>query len=144
MFTEGDELQIDSEQFKYLTVMKLTRAARALLLILGFLFLGFGLAGIFLPLLPTTPFLLLAALCFERSSDRFHRWLLDHSLLGPFIRDWRERQVIRLKTKWLATGLMAISSYFVLSKDSIPHIGKAAYSIVLLSVLLFIWTRRSK
>ena len=59
-----------------------------LLKVLGMAFVALGFAGVFLPLLPTTPFLLLAAACFARSSPAFHDWLLSHRLLGPYIRDW--------------------------------------------------------
>jgi uncharacterized membrane protein YbaN (DUF454 family) len=59
--------------------------------------------GIFLPLLPTTPFLLLAAFCFSRGSARLHQWLLEHRTMGPIIRDWKERRAIRPRVKGLAT-----------------------------------------
>ena len=62
---------------------------RTVWLILGFFFTGLAMIGVILPLLPTVPFLLLAAFCFARSSDRFHRWLVEHPTLGPPIRDWR-------------------------------------------------------
>ncbi|MFC2135498.1 YbaN family protein [Bacteroidota bacterium] len=57
------------------------------------------MAGIFLPLLPTTPFLLLAAACFIRSSDRLYNWLLNHRLFGNYIRNYREHKAIPLKAK---------------------------------------------
>jgi uncharacterized protein len=59
--------------------------------------------GLFLPLLPTTPFLLLAAFCFSRGSTRLHQWLLEHRTLGPIIRDWNERRVIEPRVKAVAT-----------------------------------------
>ena len=61
---------------------------------IGFLSLALGVAGIFLPVLPTTPFLLLSAALFFRSSPRAYQWLLNHKLLGPYIRDFRESRAI--------------------------------------------------
>ena len=68
----------------------------------GFIALGLGILGIPLPLLPTTPFLLLAALCFARGSERWHNWLMDHPVFGPPIHAWREHRAIPRKVKWLA------------------------------------------
>lgn len=80
---------------------------RGLWLTAGMLFLGLGLLGVLLPVLPTTPFLLLAAACFARSSPRLHGWLLGHPLFGPPIRNWEENGAISAKAKRLAVGSMA-------------------------------------
>jgi uncharacterized protein len=69
-----------------------------------------GLVGIFVPLLPTTPFVLLAAFCFSRSSRRCEHWLLSHPRFGPVIRDWRTSRSIPLRAKQFAWGMMAIGS----------------------------------
>ena len=66
---------------------------------LGFLALGLGALGVVLPLLPTTPFVLLAAFAFARSSERWHAWLLNHRIFGPIITDWREHGAIRARTR---------------------------------------------
>ena len=66
---------------------------------LGYLFLAIGAVGVVLPLLPTTPFVLLAAGCFSRSSPKLHRWLMDSATFGPILRDWEERRCICLKIK---------------------------------------------
>jgi uncharacterized membrane protein YbaN (DUF454 family) len=68
-----------------------------------------GVLGIFLPLLPTTPFLLLAAACFMRSSKRFYLWLVEHPRLGPWIRDYLAGEGIPRKAKIYAIGLMWLS-----------------------------------
>ncbi|NRB72315.1 MAG: YbaN family protein [Xanthomonadales bacterium] len=74
---------------------------------LGFLALGLGIIGIALPLLPTTPFVLLAAFCFARSSERLHQWLLQHPLFGPMISNWRDHGAIGRGTKLLSVSSMA-------------------------------------
>lgn len=75
---------------------------RAAWQIAGVVALAFGIAGIALPLLPTTPFLLLAAFCFSRGSERLHAWLLAHPRYGPAILDWQEQGAISRKAKALA------------------------------------------
>ncbi|MGY2290242.1 YbaN family protein [Pseudomonas sp. SDO528_S397] len=82
---------------------------RYALLAIGWLSVALGVIGIFLPVLPTTPFLLLAAACFARSSARFYHWLVDHPQLGPWIRDYLDGSGIPLKAKVYAIGLMWLS-----------------------------------
>jgi uncharacterized protein len=83
---------------------------RALWALAGSLALVTGIVGIFLPLLPTTPFVLLAAFCFSRGSVRCERWLVEHPRLGPIVRDWRAERAIPLRAKQLATVMMAFGS----------------------------------
>ena len=85
---------------------------RLLLLTVGWLSVGLGVLGIFLPVLPTTPFLLLAAACFMRSSQRFYRWLTHHRHLGPWVRDYLNGQGIPRRAKAYAIGLMWLSILF--------------------------------
>ncbi|HDS59022.1 MAG TPA: DUF454 domain-containing protein [Thermoplasmatales archaeon] len=73
---------------------------------LGTLFVALGIIGIPLPLLPTTPFLLAAAACYLRGSERMHRWLLTHRWLGPYVRNYLEGRGIPLRTKALAIALL--------------------------------------
>lgn len=82
------------------------RLLRAVFLGLGFFFVALGFIGAFLPVLPTTPFLLLAAACFARSSERFENWLLEHRRFGPLLQEWRARGVIPRKAKLAALGGM--------------------------------------
>lgn len=81
---------------------------RLVWLTLGLLFMSTGLIGTVLPVLPTTPFLLLAAACFAKSSPRLHRWLLTHPIFGPPIRNWEENGAISRRAKRLAVGSMAV------------------------------------
>ena len=75
-------------------------------LLAGALSLLTGIVGIVLPLLPTTPFVLLAAFCFSRGSERWERWLLEHRRWGPMVRDWRARRAVPLRAKQLASVTM--------------------------------------
>jgi len=73
--------------------------ARCILVAVGVVCVGLGIAGVFIPLLPTTPFLLLAAACFIRSSDRLHRWLLTNRWVGGHIRNYMEHRATTPATK---------------------------------------------
>jgi len=102
--------------------------------------LALGLIGIALPLLPTVPFVLLAAFCFARSSERLHAWLLEHPTFGPPIEDWRRSGAISRRGK--VAGSIGIAAAFGLSLA----LGVAAkllliQVLVLSAVALFIWTR---
>jgi len=88
------------------------RATRWLLIACGTVSLTLGVIGVFLPLVPTTPFLLLAAFLYSRSSERFYRWLIGHRWLGGYIRRYREgrsmtraNKAVTLVMLWLAIGL---------------------------------------
>ena len=72
----------------------------------GLVFTGVGMLGVVLPVLPTTPFLLLAAACFARSSSRLYDWLLGLRGVGPAIRDFRAGRGVPARAKWLALGTM--------------------------------------
>ena len=107
---------------------------------LGGISVGLGAAGVVLPLLPTTPFMLLAAYCFARSSPRLERWLVQHPRFGPAISDWRAHRAISRRGKVLA--LVAISLTFALSVVlRLPGGVLALQAVVLSAVSLFILTR---
>ncbi len=112
-----------------------------LLKALGFMFVGLGLAGVFLPLLPTTPFLLLAAGCFARSSPAFHDWLLTHRLLGPYIRDWKRDRSIPLTAKVTAVSMMAASLSWMAFASNAPAIAVWMAGALLSCVAAWIITR---
>jgi len=91
-----------------------SQVVRCILMAVGIVCVGLGIAGVFVPLLPTTPFLLLAAACFVRSSDRLHRWLLTNRWVGGHIRNYMEHRATTLVTKvgsitmlWCALALAA-------------------------------------
>lgn len=85
------------------------RLARSVFLVLGFVFVTLGFIGAFLPVLPTTPFLLVAAACYARASARFYNWLLNNRTFGPTIREWRRYRSIPYRTKLTAIVLMSLT-----------------------------------
>lgn len=117
---------------------------------LGWLAIALGVVGIFLPLLPTTPFMLLAAWLFAKGSPRLHDWICNHPRFGTSIRDWNQHGVINRRAKYLAMlafmGVIAASlifvenrwvvmvqvlvaipvSFFILSRPSQPRLPKVA------------------
>lgn len=82
---------------------------KVICIILGYVALGLGVAGIILPLLPTTPFLLLAAALFFKGSPRLYEWLLNQKHLGPYIRNFREHKAIPLRAKIISVSLVWIT-----------------------------------
>lgn len=108
--------------------------------ILGLVALAIGAVGIVVPLLPTVPFLLLAALCFARSSARLHHWLLAHPIFGPPIETWRARGAIPRRAKILASlsvaAALALSCAMGFGWKLI-----ATQTIALVGAMIFIWTR---
>jgi len=82
---------------------------RTTYLLIGHASMAIGFIGIFVPLLPTTPFVLLAAACYSRGSERFHTWLHEHPRFGPIISSWREHGAIGLRSKIVATVTVAAS-----------------------------------
>lgn len=115
------------------SVKKRHRIIRVLLLIAGTVSLALGTIGIFLPLLPTTPFLLLAAACYLRSSERMHKWLLNNRWFGQYIRNYQEGKGIPLKTKVLAIsvlwGTILFSTFFIVHEILIAQIVLLAVAI---------------
>ena len=87
---------------------------RWLYLILALLFLLLGIIGLFLPVLPTTPFVLLSAWAAARSSPRLLHWLENHAAFGPMISDWRRGGMVSRRAKWLATSFMGASALYML------------------------------
>ena len=82
---------------------------RILLVTAGTFFVGLGIVGIFVPVLPTTPFLLLAAVCYARSSQRFYDWLLNNKWFGSYIRNYLERKGITLRIKVITVTLLWVT-----------------------------------
>ena len=117
---------------------------RTLYLIAGWLCILLGIIGAVLPLLPTTPFILVAAFCFSRSSERLHQSLLNNKIFGKVIRDWENDGVIPLKIKLLSTSMVLLMvSYPLIFKTF--HLGlKAVVVVTIMLVMSYIWTRPSQ
>lgn len=84
--------------------------------IIGTIAVGLAILGVFLPLLPTTPFLLLASACYARGSKRMHAWLLGNKVFGRYLRDFEEGRGIPLRGKIAAISLMWISIIYSISR----------------------------
>lgn len=110
--------------------------------VLGLLACALGMVGIVLPLLPTVPFMLLAAFCFGKSSPALHAWLVGHPIYGPHIRDWRQKGAIHPYAKRIATISLAVSFGTSLVVGVRPMI-LLIQAAVLTAVLAFIWSRPS-
>ena len=103
---------------------------RHLLVGAGWLSLIAGVVGLFLPLIPSIPFLLFSVICFSRSSERFHSWLVEHKHLGPMLKDYLRHGAIPLRAKILAIGMIWIS----FPVTSFLFVEKVWLRIVLLSI----------
>ena len=121
--------------------VRVTRIAASLGILLwllaGALALLAGVIGIFLPLLPTTPFVLLAGFCFSRGSARWEAWLLTHPRLGPMVRDWRATRAVPLRAKQLATVMMTLSSLW--AGFTIPSMWRVAPGLCCACVAWWLW-----
>ncbi len=107
----------------------------------GWVSLSLGIVGVFLPLLPTTPFVLLAAYCFSKSSARLHHWLIQQPQLGPMIHNWEQHGSISKRAKITATVAMIILFTISLTLLSIGMVYKVLLVGIAAAVLAFIWTR---
>lgn len=111
---------------------------RTILLMIGWLAVGLATLGVVLPLLPTTPFLLLAAWCFSHSSPRFHHWLLYRSWFGGYLRYWQQYRAMPPGAKPRAIGLVLVT--FAVSLWLVKMAWVRILLLVILTVLLvFLW-----
>lgn len=113
---------------------------RIALITAGWIFVITGVVGIFLPLLPTTPFLLLAAACFSRSSEKLHAWLIHHPRIGHFVRDWEQHRVIPKRAKILSSTMMSVMIGYPVFVYPHPWWFKAFLVLMCVGVSRFIWS----
>lgn len=111
---------------------------KALLIVSGCLLVGVGVVGIFLPLLPSTIFFILAFACFTRSSERLANWLYTHPKFGKHLRAWEQDRVIPIRAKWLATIMMS-TSVLILILAGVPAFVVSLVVVCLLLVAGYIW-----
>lgn len=108
--------------------------------LLAYASLGLGVIGVFLPGLPTVPFVLLSAFAAARGSGRLHRWLLAHRQFGPMIRDWQAHGAVSRRAKWLATAMMAACAAILFLTAPRGWMA-AAGSAIMVIVATWLWRR---
>lgn len=134
----------DRKNWLYRRHTLITKLSRPLFLVSGCIALSLGIIGIFLPLLPTTPFVILAAYCFSKGSKSLHQWLLNDRLFGSIIKNWEQHGVIRPHVKIISALVMiGTLSYPVFFLDFHPLIKGSAITVCLV-VILFLLTRPSR
>jgi uncharacterized membrane protein YbaN (DUF454 family) len=114
---------------------------RTTYVLVGHTSLAIGFVGIFVPLLPTTPFVLLAAVCYSRGSERFHTWLHRHPRFGPMIHQWRENHAIDIRSKVIATVMVVLSIAYSVYRLDPPW--NVVALLIGATVLTFILSRPS-
>jgi hypothetical protein len=109
----------------------------------GWFFFLLGAVGIVLPVLPTTPFMLLALWAFSKSSDRFHYWLYNHKFFGPLLQQWQQHRVIPVSAKLLSILMMSASFAYLLLYSEIHVFILILVALLMLYGMWFILTRSS-
>lgn len=120
------------------------RGRKIALMIVGWAFVALGAVGVFLPVMPTTPFMLVALWCFAKSSDRFHAWLFHHPVFGPPLRDWEIDRVIPLYAKVIALFSMVVSIVYVVGFTHAPWWAMATMGATCTAGAVFILSKPSR
>ena len=124
--------------------MSFERLVKPLYLLLGWVCVLLGLAGIAMPILPTTPFLLVAVWAFSRASPALAEKIRNHPQAGPYIRDWQDHGVIPLRAKWLATAMMSAMAIVLFVWSTLPLWFPLGMAAAMVLVGIYIWTRPSE
>lgn len=105
---------------------------------LGFVCLGLAYIGVILPGFPYSIWIVAAAYCFSKGSQRMHRWLYNHPLFGPFLTNWGERRVFPTKMKWFMVSMMSLS-LTLMYHSGIATIGIVSTGVMMLTVAVWAW-----
>jgi uncharacterized membrane protein YbaN (DUF454 family) len=116
------------------------RLRRVVWLLAGGVSLALAIVGVILPLVPTTPLVLLAAFCFARGSKRLHLWLLSHGVFGRVVRQWEEFRCVPLRAKWTAIPVVVVS--FTVSLVVVPNCVYGYLTLCVLGLLLLLFLFR--
>jgi uncharacterized protein len=117
---------------------------KLILIPLGWIFFVLGIIGIFVPGLPTTPFLILTAYCFSKSSKRLYDWLLKQPTIGAFIKDWEAYGIIRRRAKIIASTLIVLFFSYTLIFVDVSLGIKIIVALMGTGGITFLWTRPSE
>lgn len=115
-----------------------------ILILLGWFFFALGFIGVFLPVMPTTPFMIVAAACFSKGSPRLHAWLLRQKYIGASIKLWEDHRIIPRKAKVMSTLLILCGLVFPLTILKLPLWGILALIITLFSIIAWVWMQRDE
>lgn len=105
---------------------------------LGFVSLGCAYIGVITPGIPYSPFVVFAAYCFSKGSERMHRWIYNHRLFGPFLTNWTEKRVFPLRLKYFMITMMT-ASLLMMHMSHVPAQGIAYTAIFMLFVAVWAW-----
>jgi len=107
-------------------------------------FVCLGILGIALPVLPTIPFMIIALWCFAQSSERFHKWLYEHSVFGPPLQQWDQHRVIPPIAKAVAVTAMIASSVYVTMYSEMPYYAVIAMGVLFTCTAWYILSKPSR
>jgi len=106
--------------------------------VLGFLSLGMAYIGVITPGIPYSPFVVFAAYCFSKGSERMHRWIYNHKLFGPFLTNWNTKRVFPQKMKYFMIGMMSLS-LILMYTGGVKPIGIVSTAIFMALVAIWAW-----
>ena len=106
--------------------------------ILGFLSLGMAYIGVITPGIPYSPFVVFAAYCFSKGSERMHRWIYNHRVFGPFLTNWNTKRVFPQKMKYFMIGMMTLS-LVLMTISGVKPIGVISTAVFMALVAVWAW-----